>query len=63
MSKKPMSRPALGDLHHNYDWQAQENAPLRKASHPNPGFETDLHSCPAQEQVSVPIGAMLGARP
>jgi len=62
VSKKPMSRPALGDLHHNYYWQAQENAPLRKASRPSPGFEADL-SCPAQEQVSAPIGAMLGARP
>jgi hypothetical protein len=63
VSKKPVSRPALGDLYHNYDWQAQENAPLRKAPGPDPGFEADLYSCPAQKQLSVPIGAMLGARP
>jgi hypothetical protein len=63
VNKKPMSRPTLGDLHHNYYWQAQENAPLRQASHLNPGFHMDVHSRPAQEQVSASIGAWLGARP
>ena len=62
VSKKPMSRPALGNLHHNDYWQAQENAPLRKALRPYPGFETDLYSCPVQEQLSAPIRAMLGPR-
>lgn len=63
MSKKPVSRPTLGDLHHNYYWQVQENAPLGKASRFNPGSQTGVCSRPAQEQVSAPIEALLGARP
>jgi len=63
VNKKPMSRPTLGDRHHNCYRPAQESAPLREASRPNPGFQTGVHSRPAQEQGSAPIGALLGATP
>ena len=32
MSKKVVSRPVLGDLHHNDYWQAQESVPQAKAA-------------------------------
>ena len=32
MSKEAVSRPMLGDLHHGYYRQAQENAPQAKAA-------------------------------
>jgi len=32
MSKKAVSRLVLGDLHHHYYWQAEENAPQAKAA-------------------------------
>ena len=48
MSNRGVSRPVLGDLHHHYYWQVQENVSQAKAA-----WEKPLVSLPGLRQMCI----------
>jgi hypothetical protein len=68
MSRKVVSLPMPGDLHHNHYWQAQETVSQAKAAWRKPHAslarsQTDVRFQPPQGQRPAPVEALLGARP